>query len=101
MRKVLFTAFVLSCSSGAFADDASVESIYKKLMAICTAHPQFKAASIDFYNPKVAAPFEKEFYEGAKKLHQKTTMNYLLPKRTVGTKSEVRCIDNILNTWPG
>ena len=101
MRKLLFLAIVLLCGTTVLANDAAVESIYAEMMKLCAAHPQFKASSIDFYNPKVAAPFEKEFYERAKRLHQKTAINYLMSKRKVASDAEVKCIDNILNTWPG
>ena len=100
-RKFLFLALVLSCIPAAAGNDVTVESIYEELMVICAAHPQFKASSIDFYNPDTAAPFEKEFYERAKKLHKKTTMNYLMQKRKAAKVEQVKCIDNILNTWPG
>lgn len=101
MQKFLLLVLVLSCAPAAAGNDVTVESIYDDLMAICAAHPQFKTSSIDFYNPDTAAPFEKEFYERAKTLHKKTTMNYLMPKRKAAKGAQVECIDNILNTWPG
>jgi hypothetical protein len=84
------------------ADDVTIRGTISGLQAICAEHPEFRASSIDFYNPETAVPFEREFYERTQSLHnQRRAIEILLDMRKSASAADVICIDNILNTWPG
>jgi hypothetical protein len=100
------SALVASFLAGvpvALAAPESFESTLQKLFAICAAHPGFRASSIDFYRPRTSALWERTFYEAAATMHSHTNeaVGFLLDKRKTSNDDQKRCIDSILNTWPG
>ena len=96
----MFFAFVVATAACKAAEPAAT---IDQLMAICLAHPGFQPSSIDFYDPNRIRGWEKEFYERAKSLHLagREPMNLLLEMRASAAPEEIRCVDGILNTWPG
>jgi hypothetical protein len=81
----------------------SIDATIEQSMAICLSHLDFKPTSIDLYDPKTAEDWEKQFYERARTLHRDggDAISTLLNMRKNAAPDRVRCIDGILNTWPG
>ena len=102
MKKIITFAFLFVLVSTNSVAENSVEEIFNQLVLVCKQHPEYRASSVDFYNPETAKKHDKLFHEKAKSLRSKVTMMYFMPKRKEAKqKEEITCIDNILNTWPG
>jgi hypothetical protein len=79
-----------------------LEGLYSDLLEICEQYPAFLAVSIDFYDESKSQDFEIEFYRKSKEMHKYGAIDFLLDKRKqTNIRSVIKCIDNILNTWPG
>lgn len=97
------TASFALLAAGVACHSAEPADTINRLMAICLAHPEFQPDSVDFYEPEKSVDWEREFYDGARSLHGAGAepIDLLLKTRTKATPAQVRCVDGILNTWPG
>ncbi len=98
MKKFLLLIILIGQSVLA---NEEAEVIYKELLAICIANPDFQASSVSLYNPETASETEKEFQEKADLFRAKVDMLYLLARRKTADQAEIKCIDSIQNTWQG
>lgn len=84
------------------ADHPRIQQDIDHLLEICAAHPAFHASSIDVYDPRVAQPFEKDFYETARALHARPrSRDVIATLRMTADAATATCLDNIAATWPG
>ncbi len=77
------------------------EVLYRDMLSICEAHPEFRASSVDFYDPKKSEEYVKRFHNLAMKFREQVDMLYLLPRLKKVSEKEATCIESIQNTWPG
>jgi hypothetical protein len=95
-------ALVTAMSSAMAEDHPRIQQDIDHLLEICAAHPEFHASSIDVYDPRVAKPFEKDFYETARALHARPrSLDVIATLRVAADAATATCLDNITNTWPG
>ena len=102
MNTKYIVGILLVISSASYGE--GFDSIYNELDEICIKYPDFRAVSISLFEKETASPIEIRFYELTSTLHRggSSAIDKLLAKRAeTQNKEKIRCIDEVLNTWPG
>jgi hypothetical protein len=100
MMNILTLIVLLTYSVIGFSNERA-EGLYQELLSICEENPDYYASSVSLYEPDKASDVEIKFQVKAEEFRKVVDMLYLLPRRKAAPTSEVKCIDNIQNTWPG
>ncbi len=99
---VVLLAGVLTTAMPAMAaEHPRIRQDVEHLLAICAAHPGFRAVSIDAFDPHSAPAYAKDFYATARRLHARPrSLDVIAGMRSGADAKTATCLDQVVATWP-